>query len=325
MTEEIDSGEDALTPCPSPEGRGELRLQRTQWLVLAAALLGWMFDGVEMGLCPIVSRPAMIDLLGLARADAATPDNATPDNATIDKLVGPQVSYVIALFLFGAACGGLLFGWLGDRAGRVRAMALSILFYSCFTGACYFAAQPWQLAALFFLAALGMGGEWALGVALVVESWPERSRPLLAGVIGAASNCGYLVIGLTVMFCRVTPGSWRWIMLACALPAVLALLVLALVPESPRWRQAVRGRAARPLGELVRLAAGWTAAAGHRPGFRGAWWAPGPACMAFLPSWVDQLAGRGSISSFARTGRTQGHRHGHDRRRRDFGRLRRPR
>ena len=283
-----DSGDDALTPTttmgtwcptwcppspggtgetgfPSPAGRGETaaeasRLRRTQWLVLAAALLGWMFDGVEMGLCPIVSRPAMIDLLGLSRADSAT----------LDKLVGPQVSYVIALFLFGAACGGLLFGWLGDRAGRVRAMALSILFYSCFTGACYFAAEPWQLAALLFLAALGMGGEWALGVALVVEYWPERSRPLLAGVIGAASNCGYLAIGLTVMFCRVTPASWRWIMLACASPAVLALLVLALVPESPRWREAVRGRAARPLGELLATGLVRRCAAGHRAGFRGA-------------------------------------------------------
>ena len=67
---------------PSPGGRGEAatesrRVHRTQWLVLAAALLGWMFDGVEMGLCPIVSRPAMIDLLGLSRADSATLDNAT--------------------------------------------------------------------------------------------------------------------------------------------------------------------------------------------------------------------------------------------------------
>ena len=259
----------------SRSAEGE-RLRRTQWLVLAAALLGWMFDGVVMGLCPIVSRPAMIDLLGLSRADAAT----------VDKLVGPQVSYVIALFLFGAACGGVLFGWLGDRAGRVRAMALSILFYSGFTGACYFAAQPWQLAALFFLAALGMGGEWALGVALVVECWPERSRPLLAGVIGAASNVGYLAMGLIVMFCRVTPASWRWIMLACASPSVLALLILAVVPESPRWRESVRRRAARPLRELLGTPAGAAGTAGNRAGFRGAGGHMG------RRAWIFALVGR---------------------------------
>jgi MFS family permease len=88
---------------------------------------------------------------------------------------------ITALFLVGAALGGLVFGWLGDRVGRVRAMTWSILFYSGFTGLCYFATEPWHLGALRFIAALGMGGEWALGVALVMESWPGAKRPLLAG------------------------------------------------------------------------------------------------------------------------------------------------
>ena len=93
-------------------------------------------------------------------------------------------------------------------------MAISILAYSIFTGACYFAAQPWQLAVLRFAAALGMGGEWALGVALVVECWPDRFRPLLAGVIGAAGNLGYLVIALVVAIGRGDARPWRWTMLA---------------------------------------------------------------------------------------------------------------
>src|SRR5512135_2408539 len=98
---------------------------------------------------------------------------------------------VTALFLLGAAGGGLVFGWLGDRLGRVRAMIISILAYSPFTGCCYVAAAPWQFGVFRFLAALGMGGEWSLGVALVMECWPEKFRPLLAGAIGAAANLGF--------------------------------------------------------------------------------------------------------------------------------------
>jgi MFS family permease len=101
------------------------------------------------------------------------------------------MGYITALFLLGAAGGGLVFGWLGDKVGRVRAMVASIITYSCFTGACYFATAAWQLGLFRFFAALGMGGEWSLGVALVMECWPENKRPLMAGVIGAA-NFGYV-------------------------------------------------------------------------------------------------------------------------------------
>src|SRR5579863_8698413 len=143
---------------------------RDQWLVLAAAFLGWMFDGVEQGIFPLVARPALQELLG-TQADA---------------VIGPWMGYITALFLVGAACGGLLFGWLGDRLGRVRAMVASILAYSLFTGCCYFAQSPAQFGLFRFLAAIGMGGEWSLGVALVMECWPERNRPILAGAIGAS-------------------------------------------------------------------------------------------------------------------------------------------
>src|SRR5260221_10509968 len=99
---------------------------RAQWLVLLAAFLGWMFDGLEMGLFPLIARPALLDLLGVEG----------------DKLVGLWMGRITALFLLGAAAGGLVFGWLGDRIGRVRAMSLSVLTYSVFTGLCYFATAP---------------------------------------------------------------------------------------------------------------------------------------------------------------------------------------
>src|SRR5215204_7417708 len=95
---------------------------RSQWLVLAAAFLGWMFDGLEMGIFPLVARPALQSMM------------PTDAGLAPDKFIGLWMGYITALFLVGAACGGLVFGWLGDRLGRVRAMTLSILAYSLFTG-----------------------------------------------------------------------------------------------------------------------------------------------------------------------------------------------
>src|SRR5262245_57607522 len=153
---------------------------RGAWMALAAALLGWMFDGAEMGIFSMVGRPAVKDLMpGATEGD-----------------VGLWFNVIMAGFLVGAATGGVLFGWLGDRIGRVRAMTLSVLTYAIFTGLCGVAWEAWQVGSLRFIAALGMGGEWSLGVALVMEVWPNRSRAFMAGLIGAAANVGYLTVGL---------------------------------------------------------------------------------------------------------------------------------
>src|SRR6476660_10555983 len=121
----------------SPDYRRQ-RISRGQWLVLFGALLGWMFDGMEMGVFSLVGRSTLRDLL------------ATSDESKIGFWFGA----VTAGFLVGAAAGGVLFGWLGDRVGRVRAMSLSVLTYAVFTGACGLATAPWHLAVLRFIAAL---------------------------------------------------------------------------------------------------------------------------------------------------------------------------
>ena len=81
-----------------------------------------------------------------------------------------------------------------------------------------------------------MGGEWSLAVALVMECWPERHRPKLAGVIGAAANVGFLLIALMALCRQVTQSDWRWMMLVGAAPALLALFITFWVPESQRWQ-----------------------------------------------------------------------------------------
>ncbi len=201
-------------------------------LVLVTALLGWTFAGMQMGLTSLAVRPALIDLLGLVE----------PLDGAGKEIVGPWIAWQVAGFLFGAAIGGLVFGWIGDRLGRSRAMGMSILWYSLFCGAAYFADNPTQLFVLRLLAGLGVGGTWPNGVALVSEAWPNASRPLLAGVMGAAANVGLAAMSGIGIWIAIQPDDWRWVMLVGAAPVILALLGLVLVPESPRW---LADRAAR--------------------------------------------------------------------------------
>jgi MFS family permease len=225
-------------------------------MALLAALLGWMFDGFEMGIFPLVARPALIDVLDLSEdaAKAAGSPKVEDQEAVREKeqaqeKVDGEVNFwmgiVTAAFLVGAAVGGWAFGWLGDRLGRVRAMVFSVLTYALFTGLCGLAQDAGQLAGLRFIAALGMGGEWSLGVALVMESWRPQARPVLAGLIGAASNVGFLLTGLLGMGLgslglQFTDGGWRWVLGICAFPALLTFFIRMFVPESEKWQAAVK-------------------------------------------------------------------------------------
>jgi MFS family permease len=135
-----------------------------------------------------------------------------------------------------------------------------------------------------------MGGEWSLGVALVMECWPENQRPLLAGVIGAAANVGYASIGLMTWIIPVKPDSWRWVMLAGAVPALLALWISLRVPESHRWKEAVKQRKAHPLVEVFGRDLWLTtllAIAFSSVALIGTW-----GSVQWLPLWADQMAGK---------------------------------
>src|SRR4051812_26634883 len=122
----------ALTEPPPPTSNAG------KWLVLLAAFLGWMFDGLEMGIFPQISRPALTQLLQQSAGSTAD--------------LGWWNQLIAAMFLWGAALGGLVFGYLGDRIGRVKAMSLSILIYSIFTGLLFFSQSPAHIAALRFVA-----------------------------------------------------------------------------------------------------------------------------------------------------------------------------
>jgi MFS family permease len=208
---------------------------RDKGLVLTAAFLGWMFDGLEMGIFPQIARSALGELLAKGASE-------------FDIKWWHQV--IDACFLFGAALGGLVFGWLGDRIGRVKAMAFSILVYSGFTGLLYFVRAPEHIAILRFTAAVGMGGEWALGVALVMEVWSAKYRPLLAGMIGAAANVGFLIVGVIGAVIKIDQSNWRYLALVGAAPALLTFVIRLFVPESHAWKAAQTATPTKPLTEL---------------------------------------------------------------------------
>jgi len=271
-------------PRPAPVDRAVIS-PRTLRLTLAAAFLGWMFDGLEMGLFPLVARPALQQMQG---------------GVVNDAFVGHWMGIITAAFLLGAAAGGLAFGWLGDRVGRVRALSLSVLTYSVFTGLAYFAHSPEYLAVTRFCAALGMGGEWSLGVALVMEVWPEKSRPMLAGIIGAAANVGFSLIAIIGLFFSVTVHSWRWVVLVGALPALLTFFIRQFVPESEKWKHAAANTRARPMREIFSpqlrrvtlIATGLTAIV-----LIGTW-----GTVQWIPLWADQLTGGTQPQAKAWTG-----------------------
>lgn len=206
-------------------------------LVLAVSFLALVFDGVELGLMPVASLSVSKSLLG----SAFTPE-----------LGGEWFARFTAALMLGAAVGGIALGSLGDRIGRARAMGVCILFYSVFAALGAWVRDPWQMLALRFLVGLGVGGLWPNGIALVSECWSGASRPLVSGTMMAGLNAGILLLSQLARQWQVTPDSWRWLFQFAGVPALLGLLVLAALPESPRWLSS-RGTAKSPVTPLREL------------------------------------------------------------------------
>ena len=191
-----------------------------KWLALAAALLAWGFDGVEQGVFSLMTRAALKDLL---------PGSSEGD---ISRYFGLS----LAMWLWGAAVGGVWFGRMGDKYGRVRMLVFSVMTYSLFTGLSALSGHWVHLAACRFLGALGLGGTWPLCVALVVETWPEKNRAVLAGAIGSAANVGYLIAAMYSKPMLAAGASWRWVIGMGFFIGLLALPVIFFVPEPTKWK-----------------------------------------------------------------------------------------
>jgi MFS family permease len=239
-------------------GQWYREVNRYQWFVFFVATLGWLFDCLDQQLFNLARRPAMMELL-------ATSPGQQPDLALVNAFSG----YATSIFLIGWATGGLVFGILGDRIGRARTMMWTILLYSAFTGLSAFSIGFWDFAFYRFLTGIGVGGEFAVGVALVAEVMPERARPFALGLLQAISATGNIAaalisIGLGELETRNAFSEWQWqgqpvqvwriMFLIGIIPALLALLIRRRLREPEVWRRTAGDAATKKrLGSYAEL------------------------------------------------------------------------
>ncbi len=189
-------------------------VSRYQWLVLLVAWLGWVFDSMDGTLYSMVQRPAMTELVGQSAAASYS-------------------SIVFSVTLIGWAIGGIVFGVVADYIGRTKALVITILIYSLFTGLSAAADTWWQLAAFRFITGLGLGGEWAAGAALVAEVWPDRLRARAGAILQSAAAFGYFFAALINLTVGVY--SWRYVFIVGAAPALFVLIIRTIVKEPESW------------------------------------------------------------------------------------------
>ncbi|MGD9725846.1 MAG: MFS transporter [Nitrospiraceae bacterium] len=197
-----------------------------QWLVLFVAWLGWVFDAMDATIYAIVLHPALHDLLSSGAAAAPVSDQA----------IGWYGGLIFSVFLIGWAIGGICFGIVADYLGRTKTLIATILIYAVFTGLAALSQDWWHLALYRFLTALGIGGEWAAGAALVAETWPEEKRAKAAGILQSAWAVGFFLAAIANLLLK--DYGWRTLFLIGVLPAFVALLVRWSVKEPDRWVRA---------------------------------------------------------------------------------------
>src|SRR5688500_11275988 len=217
-------------------------LTKYHWFVFIVAALGWLFDCFDQQIFTLTRPAAMESLIAKDVANRAV-------------VTQQYAGYATSLFLIGWACGGLLFGVLGDRWGRAKTMLVTILMYSVFTGLSSLSTGFWDFAIYRLLTGLGVGGEFAVGVALLAETMPSRARPYTLAALQALSAVGnvmaastFIAFGLWEQAGHTTPiDSWRMMFLIGAIPALLALVIRRGLKEPEKWRQAKAASRGEPV------------------------------------------------------------------------------
>lgn len=194
---------------------------RQRWKVLFAAQLGWMLDAMDFLLFTFALK-AIQKEFGLSSS---------------------SMGMLTSVALIAGAAGGILFGRLADRMGRVKAMTLSMLVYSVATAGLATSSALWHLIFWRSIVGLGMGGEWSCGSVLVSETWPAEHRARAIGFMQSGWAIGALIAaGLSALI--LEPFGWRALFLVGISPALVALVIRRKVPEPEIW---ISSRAAKPI------------------------------------------------------------------------------
>ncbi len=217
------------------------------WKVLTGSFLGWVFDGYEAYALVVVLPMAMKMLL--------------PPDQLVSQAI--YAGTAIGITLLGWGIGGLVGGVLADYLGRKRVMLWSVFLYALFSGLTALVSDFSQLALLRFVTGLAMGSEWATGVSLVAETWPNRARPKGAGFLQSGFGWGTFLAALIWFYLSTAlplgADSWRLMFVVGAVPALFVLYIRRNLNESQKWKDAIVAR------RWAATAEGQPATSGKRP------------------------------------------------------------
>jgi MFS family permease len=229
-------------------------MTRYHWFVLAVAAAGWLFDCLDQQLFVLARPAAMRDLV------TEVSESQQARGVTLEKARSDAGNLATSIFLAGWATGGLFFGMLGDRIGRAKTMLITILLYSVCTGLSALSTGLWDFCFYRFLTGLGVGGEFAVGVALVAEVMPASARPRSLSLLQAFSAVGNVTAAMVYLSLGVAEeeglveSPWRVMFVIGAAPALLALLIRARLKEPEKWSQASHaGAISKQLGSYAEL------------------------------------------------------------------------
>ncbi len=189
-------------------------INKSQWKALVASSLGWMLDSMDVTLYAMVLVYVMADF-------------------HMDKSVGGLLA---SLTLLSSALGGIIFGVVADKFGRIRSLIVSITVYSIFTALQGFSQTITQLAVLRLLLGLGMGGEWVAGAALITESWPAKHRGKAMGIVQGSWAIGYGLAAVVAAIFLPLYG-WRGVFFFGIVPALIAIWVRKGTEEPQIWKE----------------------------------------------------------------------------------------
>jgi len=241
----------ALRQPPERKPRWYQGMTKYHWWVLCIGATAWLFDTMDQRIFVLSRQPALAQLLGV--------DSGHPDVLPYSKLV-------TAVMIVGWAVGGLFFGIMGDRWGRVKTLSISILVYSLFTGFSGLSMSWWDFCVYRFLMGCGIGGAFATAATLIAETLPSHSRAFALGmfqalsafgnIIGSAVATWLIVPGLTItLFGREFPG-WRLLFFFGVIPAFLVVFIMRTIREPETWTKAAstaKEDARHQLGDLKSL------------------------------------------------------------------------
>ena len=221
-----DISEDASENCRGEYCAGQATPHQESGAQLLGRLGGWSMDGMDSFIYSLVLVPALTELLPRSGIPATTAN------------IGFYGGLFFALFMIGYGT-ALIWGPIADRFGRVRTMMFSIFCFSLFTLLAAFATGVWSLAVFRFLAGVGIGGEWAVGAALVSEDWPEERRTMGAALMHTGYYIGFFLAALANVFIGSRFG-WRYMFALGGAPALLIGLIRNNVEEPERWESKVQ-------------------------------------------------------------------------------------